>query len=116
LAADGGTEREETLARRKAARAALIRIDELTGEPWVPHNLAEKLRHRFEHTLEHLPESLEASDYDGDHIAAHTRLRLEVVRAQRSAVIELRNAGTIGDEVLHRIERDLDLEELRSEV
>jgi monovalent cation/hydrogen antiporter len=116
LVADGGSEREETLARREAARAALTHLDGLIGEPWVPHGLAEKLRHRYEHTLEHLPESLDPADQDGDHVAAHDRLRLEVLRTQRQAVIALRNRGVIGDEALHRIERDLDLEEVRAEV
>ena len=36
--------------------------------------------------------------------------------AQRRTLIDLRNEGVIGDEVLHRIERDLDLEESRLEI
>jgi CPA1 family monovalent cation:H+ antiporter len=116
ITADDEAEREETLARREAARAALMRIDGLTGEPWVPRELAGKLRYRYEHILEHLPDSLDPADVDGDHIAAHDRLRREVLRAQRVAVIELRNRGEIFDEALHRVERDLDLEEVRSEV
>ena len=35
------------------------------------------------------------------------------VRYQRNALVRLRNEGTISDEALHRIERDLDLEETR---
>ncbi len=40
----------------------------------------------------------------------------ELLRAQRRTLIELRNEGKIGDEVMHRIERDLDLEESRLEI
>jgi hypothetical protein len=40
----------------------------------------------------------------------------ELLRSQRRALIELRNEGVIGDEVIHRIERDLDLEESRLEI
>jgi hypothetical protein len=39
----------------------------------------------------------------------------ELLRAQRRYLIELRNEGVIGDEAMHRIERDLDLEESRLE-
>ena len=41
------------------------------------------------------------------------RLKQEMLSAERAMVIRLRNQGTIGDEVMHRIERDLDLEEVR---
>ena len=48
--------------------------------------------------------------------AAYQRLLRELVRVQRRSLIELRNEGVIGDEAMHRIERDLDLEESRLEV
>jgi hypothetical protein len=35
------------------------------------------------------------------------------VQVQRSAVIQLRDAGEIGDEALRRVERNLDFEEMR---
>ena len=113
---DGGSDREATLARRAAARAALDRLDALDGESWVPIGIANKMRYHHEHTLGHLPESLDAREVDGDHIANHLRLRLELVHAQRTAIITLRDRGVIGDDALHRIERELDLEELRTEV
>ena len=40
----------------------------------------------------------------------------ELLRAQRRILIQLRNKGRIGDEAMHRIERDLDLEESRLEI
>jgi hypothetical protein len=42
------------------------------------------------------------------------RLQKERLDAERSAVIELRDQGVINDQVLHEIERDLDLERVRS--
>jgi CPA1 family monovalent cation:H+ antiporter len=47
---------------------------------------------------------------------AYQRLVREVIEAQRRAVVELRNAGTISDEVMHAVERELDLEEQRLEI
>jgi hypothetical protein len=44
---------------------------------------------------------------------AYQRLLRELLRAQRRTLLELRNEGVIGDEAMHRIERDLDLEESR---
>jgi CPA1 family monovalent cation:H+ antiporter len=40
----------------------------------------------------------------------------ELYTVQRSAVVELRNNGEISNAVMHRIERELDLEESRLEV
>jgi hypothetical protein len=39
-----------------------------------------------------------------------------VVAAQREAIIQLRDDALIGDEALRRVERDLDLEAVRSGV
>jgi len=39
-----------------------------------------------------------------------------VLRAEREEFLRLRNEGLINDEVMRRVERDLDLEEARLEV
>jgi CPA1 family monovalent cation:H+ antiporter len=44
---------------------------------------------------------------------AYQRLSRELLVAQRGALVRLRDEGEISDEALHRIERDLDLEETR---
>lgn len=116
VAADDRTEREDTLARRAVAQAALERLEDLGSESWLPRELADKLRQRYSHMLDVLPESLDPAELDGDHVAAHDRLRTEVIGAQRRALIELRDREAIGDDVLRQVERDLDREELRSEV
>ena len=41
---------------------------------------------------------------------------IEVLDAQRRRVIELRNEGAISDDVLHLLERELDLEDQRLEI
>ena len=40
-------------------------------------------------------------------------LRRELLEAERAAVVALRNEGRISDEVMHRVQRDLDLEDSR---
>src|SRR5439155_8032884 len=55
-----------------------------------------------------------------DHLAEHRALadsmqllRRELISVERSTVIGLRNQGVINDGALRRVERDLDLEEIR---
>ena len=57
-------------------------------------------------------------DQDGieERSAAYQRLMRELLRSQRRTLIQLRNEGQISDEVMHRIEHDLDLEESRLEI
>ncbi len=47
---------------------------------------------------------------------AYQRMVREVLDAQRRRVIELRDDGTISDDVLHVLERELDLEDQRLEI
>jgi hypothetical protein len=44
------------------------------------------------------------------------RLRRELLEAEREAVLRLRSEGKIGDQVMRRVERDLDLEDSRLEI
>jgi CPA1 family monovalent cation:H+ antiporter len=39
-----------------------------------------------------------------------------VLEAQRRRVVQLRNQGVISDDVMHRLERELDLEDQRLEI
>jgi hypothetical protein len=56
---------------------------------------------------------------DGTHVdveersQAYQRLRRELLRAEENAVIDLRTRGEIGDDVMHRVLRDIALEEQR---
>ena len=47
---------------------------------------------------------------------AYQRLRRELLDAERGAVLALRNEGRISEDVMHRVQRDLDLEESRLDV
>ena len=42
--------------------------------------------------------------------AQYQRLRRELLDAERGAIVSLRNEGTITEEVMHRVLRDIDLE------
>lgn len=51
-----------------------------------------------------------------DRSLAYQRLVRELLEAQRRAIVRLRNEGAISDDVMHRIERELDLEDSRLEI
>jgi CPA1 family monovalent cation:H+ antiporter len=116
LAPDGDVAHAEAHARALTAEAAMRRIDELEGE-WPDHKpLIETLRAQYGHRASH------ADVHDGDEPGAaeqemleHGQIRQEVIEAERRAATELHDRGVIDDALLRRIERDLDLEELRME-
>ena len=112
---DGAGEREENEARALAARAALQRLEELEGEDWVRPDTAERVRGLYQYRDRRFTARHQG---DGDHgleerSRAYRRLVADLLDAQRAAVIDLRNRGGINDEVMHRIVRDLDLEQSR---
>jgi Na+/H+ antiporter len=116
IAPDDATAREEATARAAATDAAIARIDELERE-WPTHGpLIRQLRSMYDHRAQHLPGSRDSPDVELDQeLVEHKLIREAVIGAERDAVIELRDRGVIHDEVLRRLERDLDLEELRME-
>jgi hypothetical protein len=54
-------------------------------------------------------------DEDGveERSAQYQRLRRELLEAERQAVLALRNEGVITEQVMQRVQRDIDLEDLR---
>ena len=115
---DGGADSEEALARIRAAEAEMARLDELESEDWVLPDTAERLRGQYRFRIGRFSARV---DPDGDgkiekRSIKYQRLRRELLEAERRAVVELRNTGEIRDEVMRRIERDLDLEASRLDV
>ena len=115
---DGSQEREEIEGRIEVANAALARIEELLQEDWVREDTAERVRGLYNYRRSRFAARSDGADEDGleERSAAYQRLLRELLRAQRTTLIQLRNEGRIGDEVMHRIEHDLDLEETRLEM
>ncbi len=115
---DGREERLEVKARVKAAKRAIARVDELVGEEWVREETAGRMRGLYEFRIRRFRARFDDDD-DGsleDGSLAYQRLRREVLEAERSEIVRLRNDGFINDQIMHRIERDLDLEDTRLEL
>ena len=115
LGEDPMFEREERLAREKATHAAIARIDTLAAERNLPRDLVDHVRRDYERRQLLLAAQRRSEDTTGHSRLADIarELRLEAVAAERARLIKLRRDGLIGDEVLSRIQRELDLEEMR---
>jgi Na+/H+ antiporter len=114
---DGEEDREELRARLAAAKAALVRLDELADEEWTRPETVQRLREFYEYRKRRFGARSGRLADDGyeDQSLAYQRLVRELLVAQRRAVVRLRNQGVIDNEVMHRIERELDLEDSRLE-
>jgi CPA1 family monovalent cation:H+ antiporter len=118
LDADDAEEREEVKARLAATSAALDRLDELAGAEWTRDDTVERLQGMFEFRRRRLKARGGYLEDDGteDRSLAYQRLLRELLEAQRQAIVRLRNQGKISNDVMHRIERELDLEDTRLEI
>jgi monovalent cation/hydrogen antiporter len=119
---DGLAEREELHARREAATAAIDELRRLGEEDWTREDTVDRMIRLYEFRNRRLSQRAGELERDGDEgnlderSFAYQRLVREVLEAQRRRVIELRNDGAISDEVLHVLERELDLEDQRLEI
>jgi CPA1 family monovalent cation:H+ antiporter len=112
---DDGAEREEREARLKANQAALVLLDEIAERDPAKAEAAKRLRVEYEDRVRQLqaydgqssdsPRGLFSTEYE---FLSHQALTVE-----RRIIVNLRNEGVINDEVLRRIQRDIDLAEAR---
>jgi CPA1 family monovalent cation:H+ antiporter len=119
LEQDDAEEREELTARLAATQAALERLDELAGADWTRDDTVERLHGMYEFRRRRLKARggyLEDDDGVEDRSLAYQRLVRELLQAQRQAIVRLRNQGQISNDVMHRVERELDLEDTRLEI
>lgn len=116
VGSDGSAEREETLARLKATRAAYDRLKNLAKEPWVDRAVVDDLRGHLKATYAHQSGRQQRSltPEDESRASAVARIRQELTAAQSREIVRLRDEGAIHDAVMHKIQRELDLEDLRN--
>ncbi len=111
-------EHEENEARLYATKAALERLDELEREAWVRDDVAERMRAMLGYRKRRFAARFDGEDDGGFEKRSlnYQRLAREMLEAQRGAVADLRRQGVIDDEVMRRVQRDLDLEDQRLEI
>lgn len=115
LAGSAGNEAEEKEARRAMIEAALEHLLRARAKD------RPEFAHVYDDIEQHYTERLttltgESGDDDSNSpalYARHQELKRELVRIERRTAVRLRNEGRINDEVLRRVEHELDLSEER---
>jgi monovalent cation/hydrogen antiporter len=107
----------EAAAQQAAARAALQRLDELLATEAgraVPEEIVTRLRQQAEARALSAWERLGGQPGYGfveTPMASYRRLRLEMLEAERRVFVQMRDSGRIDDEVMRRVQQELDFEE-----
>jgi CPA1 family monovalent cation:H+ antiporter len=112
---DGSMEKEEREARLKANQTALLRLNEIAERNPAKADALQRLRIEYEDHIRQVegvergsagtPLRLFSSEYE--------RLSHEALQVERRTILQLRNDSIISDEVLRRIQQDIDLAEAR---
>jgi Na+/H+ antiporter len=110
---DGLAHVEERTARLKANEAALAYLAEVDSQ--FPSDLLERLRAEYEDRIWQLEvcASTAGDSSDGLIAPSYQRLQQDALDVERRTIIQLRNEYVINDEVLRRIQSDLDHAEAR---
>ena len=110
---DGVTQKEELQARVRTVQAALARLNQFKGKS--DDRALARLLVEYENHIHDLESGAKTGDYfSHEHkTTTYEQLLSEALLAERSMILQLRNEHVINDEVLRRIQRDLDLAELR---
>jgi CPA1 family monovalent cation:H+ antiporter len=105
---------QEVEARRQAAEASLAFLADKRKEGAYPEDLLSRLEEQYRYRGEQFRAHL-GGDHDGA-VAHGTRIfnvQTELIETERQVMIKLRNEGIIDDRILRRVEKDLDLQEMR---
>jgi CPA1 family monovalent cation:H+ antiporter len=116
---DGEVAREELLGREAATTRALERLGELRRETWTRDETVDRVIGAYEFRRRRLVQRAGHGEEDEDledRSHAYQRLLREVLEAQRAELVRQRDLGAISDGVLHRLEREFDLEDQRLEI
>ncbi|BDE07695.1 Na+/H+ antiporter [Vulcanimicrobium alpinum] len=115
ISRDGDGERREVEVRIAGLRAGLQKIREMRARHAAPDErevldrLADEYQHRIEHLNRHgtgTAAETAASRFDHDAQTA-------AIRAERRAIMRLRDRGEIPDEIFRKVQYDMDLAESR---
>jgi monovalent cation/hydrogen antiporter len=106
--------REEAIQRahalERAAEAGLARLDELAADTTLPESALDALRRV---AAERALATWGSTDADAREAptVAYRRVRGEMMAAERTALLRLRDDGEIDNEIVRALQRELDLEE-----
>jgi Na+/H+ antiporter len=104
----------EIEARHRSAEAALALLKERQEEGAYPQALIDRLSEQYRERRAQFEAHL-AGDHDGatQREAHRFNVQTELIETERNVMLDLRRDGVIDDDILRRIEKDLDLQEMR---
>lgn len=112
---DGSADREEREARLQANQAALARLKQMPEHNAAKADAKRRLSIEYEDRIRQLEDTDPATAHTPRHLfsSEYEHLTQETLTEERKTILQLRNRGVISDEVLRRIQRDIDLAEAR---
>lgn len=102
----------EQSVRLQIAYAAIEHIEENYSLSLTEEVLSQ-VKKKYEMRIQRMQKDPDQNKLSEEQIREFLRAQHEILSHERSMIIHMRNKGKIGDEVLHRIEYELDLEETR---
>ena len=115
----GGNPQEEQDGRREILETALAWIESSqTGEQKLEVSIYKELKRNYTTRLNnlHVQGADESEESHREHVASRQNriaAMRDALRVERETAVRLRNQGKIGDEVLRRLEYELDLSETK---
>ncbi len=105
---------QEIEARRQAAEASLALLATRRKEGAYPEALLDRLEQQYRDRHTQFRAHLDG-DHDGavQHGTHRFNVQTELIATERQVMLRLRRSGVIDDVILRRIEKDLDLQEMR---
>jgi CPA1 family monovalent cation:H+ antiporter len=110
---DLSQEEEERLARLQANEAAMARITELAKSRRFDDRVVGRVRSEYEDRILQLTANEEGKARLSLFTPEYEELSKEGLGEERRTILDLRNKRVINDQVLRRIQRDIDLSEVR---
>ncbi len=110
------TDEEERDARLKISHAALSRLNQLAEQPNVNEAAIQRLTEIYQERIAHFNDQIAATlgwSPDHERLLAMRRFWLEALDAERRELVRLRREHKIDEELMHRIENEIDLDETR---
>jgi CPA1 family monovalent cation:H+ antiporter len=107
---------QERAARRTAAEAALLHIKKAANDHGLADEVCEPVAAVYQERLHHLSDELAETlgwSPTRQRSVEGRRLRREALHAERTHIIALHRQAHLSKDLLHKLERELDLEEAR---
>jgi len=101
-------------ARRQAAEAGLEFLEEKRRDGTYPADLIDRMADQYRYRTGQFRAHLDG-DHDGAvaHGTYTFNVQTELIEKERQTMLKLRKSGAIDDGILRRVEKDLDLQEMR---